>query len=145
MKSYTLPGLVLLIMILSACGSGGLTPHPAQPTSADMLFGKATVEEVSILLMESFPLQVRVVAKGYLADSCTTIDKLTVNDVEAGFRVEIITARPAQELCAQITQPFEQSIPLDVYGLPAGDYTVEVNGVEAEFTFTQDNILPGGG
>ncbi|MFN2148823.1 MAG: hypothetical protein ACK2T2_10560, partial [Anaerolineales bacterium] len=110
----------------------------------EVLYGKATVEEVSVVFLESFPLQVQVVAKGYLADSCTSIDEVIVKQVDDTFTAEITTRRPAQEMCAQIVQPFEKNIPLDVYGLPAGDYTVDVNGVTAQFTFNQDNILPDG-
>jgi len=58
------------------------------------------------------------------------------------FEVLITTVREAEVMCAQVLEAFEQNIPLDVYGLPAGDYTVTVNGIEAEFTFVQDNSLP---
>ncbi|MEJ2011220.1 MAG: hypothetical protein P8X64_03225 [Anaerolineales bacterium] len=145
MKKLALLTALLLTAILAACAGGTIEPTPTIPSDGEVLHGKATVEEVDIVFMESFPLQVRVTAKGYLADSCTTIDEVIVNRVERTFTVEITTARPAHAMCAQIVQPFEKSIPLDVYGLPAGDYSVDVNGVTAGFTFTQDNILPDAG
>ena len=37
--------------------------------------------------------------------------------------------------------PFEDTIPLDVYDLPAGAYTVDVNGVTNTFTLDVDNVL----
>ena len=37
--------------------------------------------------------------------------------------------------------PFEEVIPLEVYGLPAETYTVEVNGVQGTFDLEIDNIL----
>jgi len=40
-----------------------------------------------------------------------------------------------------VLAPFEETIPLEVYGLPAGTYTVEVNGVQGTFDLEMDNIL----
>ena len=135
MKRYVLMALSALALILAACTGGTSPPSPAPPVEGDVLYGKATVEEVSVVFMESFPLQVRVVAKGYLADSCTSIDEVTTNRLDNTFNVEITTRRPAHEICAQIVQPFEKNIALDVYGLPAGDYKVDVNRVTAGFSF----------
>lgn len=38
------------------------------------------------------------------------------------------------EACAQVTEPFETTVTLDVSDVEAGDYTVNVNGEEATFT-----------
>jgi len=35
--------------------------------------------------------------------------------------------------CIQVLAPFEEIIPLEVYGLSAGTCTVDVNGVQATF------------
>jgi inhibitor of cysteine peptidase len=42
-------------------------------------------------------------------------------------------------VCTQALVPFEETIPLDVEGLLAGEYTVNVNGVMATFTLDVDN------
>ncbi|MFO7889862.1 MAG: hypothetical protein R6V04_05935 [bacterium] len=36
--------------------------------------------------------------------------------------------------------PFEEKIALDVYGLPAGTYNVNINDIEDSFTLDVDNI-----
>ncbi len=77
-----------------------------------------------------------------VADPCTDIDEISVEREGNHFEVLITTLREAEVMCAQVIEAFEQNIPLDVYGLPAGDYTVTVNGIDAEFTFLQDNSLP---
>ncbi len=41
-----------------------------------------------------------------------------------------------------MTTPFEKVIPLDVTNLPAGAYTVVVNGVRGSFKLDADNVLP---
>jgi hypothetical protein len=44
--------------------------------------------------------------------------------------------------CTLELVPFEQTIDLDVYGLPAGVYTVDVNGVTDTFELMVDNVPP---
>ena len=39
-------------------------------------YGTATVETIQVLMLESFPVQVKVVATGYLPDSCTEINEI---------------------------------------------------------------------
>jgi len=57
------------------------------------------------------------------------------------FWVEITTIRPTNVECTTKVVPFEETIPLDVYGLSAGDYTVDVNSVTDTFTLGVDNVL----
>jgi inhibitor of cysteine peptidase len=132
-----LAGVVLLI---AACGGSGEATPPAS-SNADLQYGEAPVEDVEVRLLESFPLQVQLHVEGYLPDGCTEIDSTKVELRENHFTVTIMTARPVDMACTEAIEAFELNIPLDVYGLPAGEYTVDVNSVEASFTFKQDNIL----
>ncbi|MCK5317725.1 MAG: hypothetical protein KAJ55_07410, partial [Anaerolineales bacterium] len=116
----------------------------AQNGSGLFIRGEAVVENVEIIFLESFPLQVHMVASGYLPDPCTEIDEISVERDVNRFEVLITTLREAEVMCIQVIEAFEQNIPIDVYGLPAGDYTVMVNGIDAEFTFLQDNSIPEG-
>ncbi|NOR90970.1 MAG: hypothetical protein GQ524_12040 [Anaerolineales bacterium] len=134
-RMYILP-IILAIVLLAGCA-------PGEPEdSGEFIRGEAVVEDVEILFLESFPLGVHAVASGYLPDSCTKIDEVSVERDGNHFEVLIMTSREAEVMCAQVIEAFEQNVPLDVYGLPAGNYTVTVNGIEAEFTFLQDNSLP---
>ena len=45
-------------------------------------------------------------------------------------------------MCTEALVPYEQAVPLDVAGLPAGVYTVTVNGVSDTFELAVDNVLP---
>ena len=65
-----------VLMALGGCTPPGETPSsiadlPAEVT--DTITELAVVEEVEILLLESFPVQVQVLARGILPDSCTTL------------------------------------------------------------------------
>ncbi|NLE77261.1 MAG: hypothetical protein GX605_10990 [Chloroflexi bacterium] len=101
----------------------------------------ADVEQVDVLLLESFPVQARVVARGNLRDGCTVVDRVTQERRGQEFWVTLTTARRTQDPCIQVLVPFEESTPLEVAGLPAGVYAVHVNGVRQTFTLAVDNVL----
>ena len=122
-------------------GSDTPVPTPAEPTG-NVVNGIAVVESLEIRILESFPVQVHVVASGNLPDGCTTVDEATQIREGNTFEVTITTVRPADAFCTQALVPFEEVIPLEVVGLEAGTYTVIVNGVSDSFTLDVDNVLP---
>jgi len=129
-KKILLLGLMMLIIIfVTGCCA------PIMPTT-----GLATVEEIDILTLESFPVQIFVIARGNLPDPCTEIYQVTQKKESNTFFVSIKTYRPPGP-CIQVLAPFKETIPLGVYGLPAGTYTVDVNGVQGTFDLEIDNIL----
>ncbi|MEZ4517594.1 MAG: hypothetical protein R3C44_12465 [Chloroflexota bacterium] len=115
------------------CFSPGLCPTGS---------GQATVDSIEILILESFPVQVHVIARGNLPDGCTTIDQVISQQDDSVFRVAVTTFRQPDAICTEALVPFEETIPLDVAGLPAGTYQVVVNGVQDSFTLDVDNALP---
>ncbi len=150
MSKHRNTGLLVLSMmpflaLLAACGPAGEPTATTPPSGGDEppVPGTAQVGSIEILILESFPVQIHVLAKGQLPDSCTTLDQITQEQDGDTFRVTITTARP-EEVCAQVLTPFEETIPLDVYGLAAGTYTVDVNGVTGTFTLDIDNLPPEG-
>ncbi len=142
-RTYMLPSILTMVLLMG-CAPGLFKDSPASKGSGEFIRGEAVVEDVEIVFLESFPLGVHSVASGYLPDPCTEIDEIFIERDGNQFEVLITTLREAEVMCIQVIEAFEQNIPLDVYGLPAGDYTVTVNGIEAEFTFLQDNSLPDG-
>ena len=118
---------LLIVLILSGCNA----VEPEQDL--------ANVTEIDILILESFPVQVHVVAKGYLPNPCTQIDEIIKSREGNDFTVTIKT-QTSPGPCIQVIQPFEETISLDVYGLSAGTYNVNVNGIEDSFTLDVDNI-----
>ncbi|HWQ95938.1 MAG TPA: hypothetical protein VN368_01060 [Candidatus Methylomirabilis sp.] len=105
------------------------------------IYGNATVESIEIISLESFPVQIKVNARGYLPDGCTRIQGITKEKKENTFFVTIRTVRPADAFCTQAIVPFQEMISLDVYGFKAGIYTVDVNGVKGTFELETDNII----
>jgi inhibitor of cysteine peptidase len=156
---WLLGTLCLVILLLAACGQGpdSSINDPNQPVSSEdtpvpvegqpdgevVRRENAIVEEMDILIMESFPLQVSVHVKGQTIDGCTTVDKTWAEQVDENtFEVHIETVRPKDAMCTEALVPFEENVPLDVYGLLAGTYTVKINDLSKAFTFEQDNVIP---
>jgi inhibitor of cysteine peptidase len=130
-KKFLLLGLAAISMVIFITGCCA----PIIPAT-----GLATVEEIDILTLESFPVQIFVIASGYLPDPCTEIYQVNQEREGNTFFITIETYRPPG-FCIQVLAPFEEVIPLYVYGLPAGTYTVEVNGIQGSFILEIDNIL----
>lgn len=104
-------------------------------------YGMANVESIDILTLESFPVQINVIAEGYLPDGCTEIDKINTEKEGNNFNITITTKRPKDAICTQAIESFRETIPLEVQGLSAGNYTVNVNGVTGSFELAVDNTL----
>ncbi len=169
MKDVRMPGLFALLLLLSlmllACGTQPTagagdsldasdpnapvssenpvpTEEPEPLPAGEVIEGEAMVDSIQLLILESFPVQVRVNVQGTLSDACTEVGTITQQREGNTFFVTIPTVRPADQMCAEMLQSFEESIALDVQGLPAGEYTVNVNGVTDTFTLAVDNELP---
>ncbi|MCC6904415.1 MAG: hypothetical protein IT326_01135, partial [Anaerolineae bacterium] len=145
--------LAVLALLLGGCAPAE-TPTPgtvkplATPTppatrgEPAMIAGEAAVESVELAFLESFPLQMRATIRGNLPDACTSVGPIGQSLEGKVITVTVATVRPADTMCAQVLTPFEVSVPLEIGGLAAGDYTVAVNGVEETFTLAVDNVLP---
>lgn len=158
MKLKTIFILILVTVALAACSPAGGTEPPVaddpvnEPTPTvgivvgeeipiKTIEGEATAEAISIAILESFPVQVHVNVTGYLGDGCTTLGEISSRQEGDTFFITILTERPADVLCTQQLVGFEENIPIDVLDLPAGTYTVNVNGVTDTFTLDMDNSM----
>jgi|GEM_PF-436182 len=135
-------GAVLLSLLFAACAPP-MVDADGKPPAGSPTHEGIDIADVDILIMESFPVQVAVIVRGHLRDGCTEIDAIRQSfDPETNtFSVDITTVRDADAICTQALAPFEERVSLDVHGLAAGPYTVNVNGVVATFTVDVDNVL----
>ena len=90
--------------------------------------GTAAVDTVEAMLLESFSLQVHALVRGNLPDGCTSLGEVRVTRDGNTFNVTLPITRPQDAMCTQALVPYEVFIPLEVRGLPAGTYTVNVKG-----------------
>jgi len=128
-KKILLLGLIMLIIIFTTGCFSILST-----------IGLASVDEIDILILESFPVQINVTARGNLPDPCTEISEVLQEREGDTFFITIKTHR-SPGFCIQVLAPFEEIIPLKVYSLPAGTYTVDLNGVQGTFDLEVDNFI----
>lgn len=141
--------LVWLLATLAACSlvnpEQEESPTPTGPATEtaeepETVTGEANVESIEILVLESFPVQVNVIASGALPDGCTSLVDPTPRLEGNTFVVNLATRRVEDEVCTQATVPFDKVISLPVDGLSAGTYTVSLNGLTDTFTLEADNV-----
>lgn len=140
----------LIAIALISCASTDKTqPQSEKAVSEDtspaedkFITRMAGIDSIEIRMLESMPMQVKVIVGGYLSDGCTRIDRITQELEGNDFCITISTKRPAGVNCPQVIVPFQETIPLDVMGLLAGTYTVTVNRVSDTFMLQADNIVP---
>jgi hypothetical protein len=101
--------------------------------------GLAKVNQVEVVTGPGNPPRYVAVAAGILPDGCTQLGRPTQRVAATTIKITL-PVQPAEGTCSQLaTMPFEETIPLRVNGLPAGSYTVEVNGVVASFMLAEDH------
>ena len=98
---------------------------------------EAQVQSVEVQVANSAPLQVNAVVRGVLTESCATLGESQVQYTPNAFQITVYVDNRAEIGCAQVTTPFETSIPLEVEDLPAGSYTVIANGASTGFTLPE--------
>ena len=103
--------------------------------SADL----ADIHEVEPVYFDSVPVEIFVRARGTFPNACTGVDTIHQEFADDLFEITITVRRISSDDCGVEPVDFEESIPLNVFGLPAGVYRVNVNGVEAAFELEQDN------
>lgn len=114
--------------------------HELLEKDGDEVRPLAPINSVVVATGESFPVKKTLVLRGELPNGCTYLnDPQVIRDGNI-FYVNL-TTRIEGDTCTQALVPYERNIELDVMGLPAGTYTVVINGKEMTFELEQDNVL----
>ncbi|MFT5360234.1 MAG: inhibitor of cysteine peptidase [Candidatus Paceibacteria bacterium] len=108
---------------------------------SNMIESLAPVSSMEVIILESFPVQINVLAKGEFTNGCWRLGDHTVSHEGQNFAIELAAFAPGpDQICTDNAPQFEERVSLDVYGLPQGTYTVSVNGIDGEFTLNVLNI-----
>lgn len=106
---------------------------------------KAPIEQVKLVIIGTFPVQVFLNIQGTFNHGCGHLRPINHRRVDNRFEVtvqaEFPDLPPGSYACTASLEPFEENIPLPVYGLNAGDYEYSVNGgvYTGKFTLSTDN------
>lgn len=132
-------GLVIIVIVVVLLTKKKNVDEVAE----NIVIGEAVVEKIDIAVMESFPVQISVLATGYLPDGCTTVGDVKQRYGNGTFDVTLESKKPLDaQNCTQAIVPFEKNFSLSgVVGLPKGTYAVDVNGVRGQFTLDVDNFI----
>jgi inhibitor of cysteine peptidase len=104
--------------------------------------GLAPVERIDVQVFPERPVSVHVSVYGQLPDSCTELDRSRQQRLGSSIEVTLTTRRESVPDCSAEPRPYQRRILLDVVGLPAGLYFVDVNGVRESFQIFQDRSVP---
>ena len=137
--------LAVSLILISGCAAPSTTqPEPFQPTepAAPQTVhngADARAEEIDLIMMESFPVQMSTIVRGSMPDGCCILDEIKVEREGNNFVLQFISHREG-DFCTEAEVSFEKNVFLDVYGLSAGTYRVVTDTVTAEWTFEVDNM-----
>lgn len=108
------------------------TPQPFVPPGP-------LVNDIELMVFESFPVQVNVIIYGTLPDHCTSIASVDTLRDDDRLIVNLNTSSTID--CAIGAKRYEQIVKLNVEDLRAGTYYVDVEGVRESFELKIDNFI----
>jgi len=152
MKTKTLLFLLLsMLLLLNACSpfttivsSSGEQPAPVEEVASwDSNYQPVTIDQIEVEVGVGSPIPVHVIINGNLPDPCSQIEQTEIKQDGSNFIINLFATPdaggPAVDSCIKDAIPFRMSIPLNVVDLPAGSYTVTVNGSRADFKLDTAN------
>lgn len=132
-------GTLLFVLILNACSpfaiasSSGQQPTPVIETMPLAGYQAIKVDQVEVEVGVGSPVPIHIHVSGNVPDICSQVEYSEIRQDGTNFIITL-SATPLQKGCLQDTLPFRMSIPLNIIDLPAGSYSVTVNGSVANFT-----------
>jgi hypothetical protein len=116
-----------LALFLAACGARiGDAPVPGA-TEPGQVRGPVYLDSHDLLMLESFPVQVRLHLTGNLPTPChELLWAVTPPDEQSRIRIDLYTESDPGQACIQVLEAFDVSIPVGSFA--EGDYTVWLNG-----------------
>lgn len=109
---------------------GGSMPLVPLPGDENMQRGNVFIDEVEILVLESFPPQFNLIVRGNLPTPCHQLRwEAQEPDAQNRIEVEVYSLVNPDEMCIQVLQSFEEVISLGSF--PDGKYTIWVNGQQS--------------
>lgn len=114
----------------------GLAPNPLEPlpNEENMVRGNVFIDNIELVVLESFPVQAVLQVQGTLPTPCHHLRGIVNwSEGESRIEMELFSLADPQSICTQALEPFETDINLGAF--EEGEYTVWVNGEQVgEFT-----------
>jgi len=123
--------LLFLVAALSACAPAPAS-IPGPIPEAKFVIEPIQIDQVDVLIRESFPVQVSAHITGIIGDGCASFHGVKQARQDHTIILAIEREQEQAEACTQLAQLYDETLHLDGE-FPAGDYTLKVNGVERSF------------
>lgn len=106
---------------------GGGTAVGNLPTGASLHL----IENVEVVVMESYPMQIALNVSGYIPDGCAAPTQVIQSREENTVMVRVFRTLPPDAICAAMAADYNDTIMIEG-GFDFGHYTFDVNGVVVE-------------
>jgi len=123
--------LIFLSIVSVACAPAviqPLTPAPDAPFAIEPI----QIDQVDVLVMESFPVQVSAHITGVVGDGCSELHAVEQQRSGNVITITVTRRRRPADVCTMIAQLYDETLRLEG-SFPAGDYTLKVNDVVKTF------------
>jgi hypothetical protein len=102
-------------------------PYAPQPGDSDLTRGEVFIQEMGLLIRESFPPQISLSVSGDLPTPCHQL-RVQMNEPDENNKINMdaYSVVDPNMICTQVLKPFQASIGLGTF--PSGHYSVWVNG-----------------
>ena len=102
-------------------------PFSPRPDDSNLSRGNVFIQEVDLMIRESFPPQISLHLKGELPTPCNEL-RVEVGDPTSGneINIDVYSVVNPDRICTQVLAPFEANIGLGTF--PSGHYSIYVNG-----------------
>jgi hypothetical protein len=129
--------LLVAGLLLVSCSNGN------SGQSGTVITEQANVESVTLIAIGQTPVKIHASVKGNYPNGCTLIYDIQQGWEEEVYKIRIMTKRPVDDSeCKPGPIPFEDLYEIPVFQLQAGDYLVDINGVQEPLRFVFDNVVP---
>lgn len=124
---------LLLVATLLAAALAACAPPPDAGAEHQPVY----VDSADLLIAESFPVQVRLHVVGNLPTPCHVFHaEVAEPDAQNRIAVTAYSRVDPAMMCAQVLQPFDESIAIPMDGAADGAYSVWLNGEQVgEFSY----------
>ena len=105
--------------------------YDPQPGDDDLMRGSVYIDSTEILLLESYPVQVKLRIEGDLPTPCHQFRAIVSEPNEQNeFHVEFYSLVDPEVICIQVLEPFDVTLSLGSYTV--GSFSVYINGEKVE-------------
>lgn len=132
--------VLLAVIFLASC-----TPRTAPIQTSDEAAtpvqettGLAAVSSVEVLTSAGAPDQIRILVRGTLANTCDLLEEPNVARRDFRFDISLSFTRKSGDACADQLREYKKIVPLDLNGLPFGEYTISANSITSVYSLPRE-------